>query len=94
MEAQMPEQIRVEEFEVTGEKLIETIKEIVKGGNVRRVGVRNREGETVFEFPLTAGVVGAIILPRLVALSAIAVLAARWTIVVEKVVEAGEAVEA
>ena len=90
----MPEQIRVEEFEVTGEKLIETVKEIVRGGNVRRVGIRNREGETVFEFPLTAGVVGALILPRLAALSAIAVLAARWTIVVEKVVEVGEAVEA
>ena len=92
----MTEQIRVEEFEVTGEKLIETVKEIVKGGNVRRVGIRNREGEMVFEFPLTAGVVGVLILPRLAALSAIAVLAARWTIVVEKVieVEVGEVAEA
>jgi len=90
----MTEQIRVEEFEVTGEKLIETVKEIVRGGNVRRVGIRNREGEMVFEFPLTAGVVGALILPRLAALSAIAVLAARWTIVVEKVVEVGEVAEA
>jgi hypothetical protein len=90
----MAEQIRIEEFEVTGEKLIETIKEIIKGGNVRRVGVRNREGETVFEIPLTAGVVGALILPRLVALGAIAVLAAKWTIVVEKVIEAGEVAEA
>jgi hypothetical protein len=70
------------------------VKEIVRGGNVRRVGIRNREGETVFEFPLTAGVVGVLILPRLAALSAIAVLAAKWTIVVEKVVEVGEAVEA
>ena len=39
-------------------------------------------------------VVGALILPRLAALSAIAVLAAKWTIVVEKVVEVGEVAEA
>jgi hypothetical protein len=94
MEVQMSEQIRVEEFEVTGEKLIASVKEIVHGGNVRRVGIRNREGETVIEFPLTAGVVGALILPRLAALGAIAALAARWTIVVERVVQAEEVAEA
>ena len=90
----MTEQIRVEEFEVTGEKLIDAVKDILHGGNVRRVGIRNRAGETVMEFPLTAGVVGALILPRLAAIGAIAALAAKWTIVVEKVVEVGEVAEA
>ncbi len=90
----MTEQIRVEEFEVTGEKLIESVKNIVRGGNVRRIGIRNRDGETIIEFPLTAGVVGALILPRLAAIGAIAALAVRWTIVVEKVVEVGEVAEA
>ncbi|HYW68827.1 MAG TPA: DUF4342 domain-containing protein [bacterium] len=90
----MSEQVRIEELEVTGEKLIETVKEIFHGGNIRRIGIRNRDGETVMEFPLTAGVVGALILPRLAALGAIAALAARWTIVVERIVEVGEVAEA
>lgn len=90
----MTQQVRIEEFEVTGEKLIETVKEIFRNGNIRRIGIRNREGETVMEFPLTAGVVGALILPRLAALGAIAALAARWTIVVEKIVEVEEVAEA
>ena len=86
----MSENVRVEEFEVTGDKLIATVKEIVRQGNIRRVGIKNEKGESLIEFPLTLGVAGALILPTLAAIGAIAALVTKCTIVVEKVVEADE----
>lgn len=89
----MAEQVRIEEFEVTGEKLIQTVKEIVRGGNIRRLAIKNTDGETIMEFPLTLGVVGALILPKLAAIGAVAALVTKCTIAVEKVVEVDEVVE-
>ncbi len=87
----MSEKTRVEEFEVTGEKLIETVKQIVRGGNIRRVTIKSEKGESLIEFPLTLGVAGALILPQLAAVGAIAALVTKCSIVVEKIVEADEA---
>jgi hypothetical protein len=79
--------IRIEEFKVNGEALIAKVKEIVHEGNIRRISIKNEDGTTVVEFPLTVGVVGAVLLPVWAAIGAIAALAVRYTIVVEKVVE-------
>ena len=73
-----------EEIQVQGNKLLTTIKNIVRAGNVRRIVVRNGEGRTVMDVPLTAGVVGAALLPVWAAIGGIAALAARYTIVVER----------
>jgi hypothetical protein len=91
METHMSEKIRVEEFEVTGEKLVATVKQIIRGGNIRRVTIRNEKGESLIEFPLTLGVAGALILPQLAAVGAIAALVTKCSIVVEKVIEEDEA---
>ena len=87
----MSDNIRVEEFEVTGEKLIETVKEVVRQGNIRRVSIKSEKGATLIEFPLTLGVAGALILTQLAAVGAIAALVTKCSIVVEKVIEEGEA---
>lgn len=87
----MSDNIRVEEFEVTGEKLIATVKEIVRQGNIRRVIIKSEGGESLIEFPLTLGVAGALILTQLAAIGAIAALVTKCSIVVEKVVEEDEA---
>jgi len=76
---------RTEEFKVSGEKLLEQVKEIVHQGNVRRVTIKDKDGVTLFEIPLTAGVVGAVLLPVWAAIGAIAALAASYTITVELV---------
>ena len=81
------ERVRTEELRIDGERLVSTVKEIVRQGNVRRVTVRNRDGETVFELPLTLGVVGALLLPTLTALGAVAALLTECTIVVERIVD-------
>ena len=80
-----PKKPRVEEFEISGDQLLAKIKEIVHGGNIRRITVKNAEGETLIEIPLTLGVVGAVLLPVWAALGAIAALVVRLKIVVEKI---------
>lgn len=77
-------QMHTEEHRVSGERLVAKVKELIHEGNVRRVIVRNDDGHTIMEIPLTLGVVGAVLLPALVALGAIAALASDYTLVVEK----------
>lgn len=79
------EKVRTEEFRVNGEELIAKIKNLLKEGNIRKVIIKDREGKTVFEIPLTFGVVGALIAPQLAAVGAIAALLTEATVVVEKV---------
>lgn len=82
--------VRKEEFEVSGDVVVAKIKELVREGNVRRITIKNEEGRTLIEIPLTIGVVGAVLLPVWAALGAIAALVANLTIVVEKVERAPE----
>lgn len=79
-----PENFRTEEFRVNGEELLARIKELVHEGNVRRVVIKSKEGATFMEIPLTIGVVGALLVPTLAAVGALAALVAEATVVVEK----------
>jgi len=81
------EKVRKEEFVISGEKLVSTVKKLVRQGNIRRVTIKNKEGKTLVEIPLTFGVVGAVLLPTLAAIGAIAALVTECTIVVEKIEE-------
>jgi hypothetical protein len=80
----MEENFKKEEFKVSGEDVLKKVKELVKAGNVRRIIIKNEEGKTLVEFPLTIGVVGAALLPVWAAIGAVAALVANCTIVVEK----------
>jgi hypothetical protein len=79
------ETIREEEFQVNGDQLVAKVKEIVHEGNIRRIIIKDEEGLTLIEVPLTLGVVGAVLLPVWAAIGAIAALAANLTIVVERI---------
>jgi hypothetical protein len=79
------EKIRTEEYSVRGDDLIAKVKEIAHEGNIRRIIIKDDEGKTLIEIPLTLGVIGAILLPVWAAIGAIAALAANFTLVVEKV---------
>lgn len=78
------EKVWTEEFEVSGELLVAKIKELVDEGNVRRIIIKNEEGKSLIDVPLTLGVVGALIAPQLAAIGAIAALVTKGTIIVEK----------
>ena len=76
---------RTEEFHVQGDMLVAKIKELAHEGNIRRIVIKNEEGKTLIDIPLTFGVVGALLVPQLAALGAIAALVTHGTIVIEKV---------
>ncbi|MBI5950857.1 MAG: DUF4342 domain-containing protein [Chloroflexi bacterium] len=80
----MSENYRTEEFKVEGEKVISKIKELFHEGNIRRVIIKDKEGKTLIEIPMTLGVVGALIAPQLAAIGAIAALLTEATVVVER----------
>ena len=73
-----------EEFKVNGEDLLAKVKEIIREGNARRLIIKEKDGKTIIEIPLTAGVVGIVIAPVLAAVGAIAALVTECTILVER----------
>ncbi len=86
--SRMPEErIRTEEFAISGEKLVATVKKLVHQGNIRRITIKNKEGKSLIEIPLTIGIVGVLLVPTLAAIGAIAALVTECTIVVEKIEE-------
>ncbi len=76
--------VHTEEFRVNGEQLLAKVKELLHEGNIRRVIIKDKDGKTLVEFPMTFGVVGALLAPSLAALGAVAALVGEATIVVEK----------
>ena len=74
---------RTEEFKVSGANLKAKLKEVIRKGTVRRVVIKNAQGRTVLDIPLTAGLLGAALLPFWAAVGGIAALASDYTIMVE-----------
>ena len=73
-----------ETFNIKGEDLVKKVKELVHEGNIRRIIIKDKNGKILVEFPLTFGVVGALIAPALAAIGAIAALVSECSIVVER----------
>lgn len=77
-----------EEFEVTSDRVVAKVKELIREGNVRRIIIKNERGKVLLEFPLLLGVAGAVLLHVWAALAVIAALVANLTITVERQVDA------
>ena len=73
-----------ERCRVSGDMVIAKIKELLHEGNVRHVVIKNEEGRTLIEFPVSIGVVGALLLPVWAAIGAIAAIVTDCTIEVER----------
>jgi hypothetical protein len=72
------------EAEGTGvQALFDKVEELVRQGNVRRIVVTGRDGRTVLDLPINAGVIAAFIAPMLTAAGAALALAGGWHITVE-----------
>ena len=80
----MSENTHTEEFKIDGEKLIAKIKELIHEGKIRKIIIKDKEGKTLMEIPMTFGVVGVLLAPQLAAIGAIAALVTEATLVVEK----------
>jgi hypothetical protein len=72
-----------ESIKAEGSGVLDKLKDLVHQGNIRRVRVRQGE-RTIAEFPLTAGVVGAVLAPMLAAIGAVVALAKDCTIEIQR----------
>lgn len=70
----------VETERLTGTSLIDRVKELIHEGNVRRIIIKNDEGDVIVELPVTVGVIGVVFAPALAAVGAIAALLSSCTI--------------
>lgn len=74
-----------ETIRVSGDNLLKTVKDLIAEGNVRHITIKDKDEKTIIEFPLTLGVVGAMFLPVLAAVGAIAALIGECTISVDRI---------
>src|SRR5689334_297647 len=79
-----------EQFKVHANELGDKVRELVKEGNVRRIIIKDEQGHTFMEIPLTVATVGVVLAPILAAVGAIATLVAHFHIVVERTRPAGD----
>jgi len=75
---------RTETFKLDGGEVLDKIKDLIHQGNIRRIILKNEAGKTLIEIPLTLGLVGAALLPVFAAVGALAAVATRMVIVVER----------
>ena len=71
-------------FKVAGKDLADKIRELIHEGNVRRIIIKDEQGHTFLEIPLTVAAIGVVAAPVLAAVGAIATLVAKFEIVVER----------
>jgi Domain of unknown function (DUF4342) len=73
-----------ESFKLNGESLLRKVKELIAEGNVRKISIHDKTDKEIMSFPLTIGVVGAVFLPVLAAIGALAALIGECSIQVER----------
>jgi hypothetical protein len=73
-----------ESFKINGENLLKKVKEIIEEGNVRKITIHDKAGKELMSFPLTIGVVGALVAPVFAAIGAVAALVGECSITVER----------
>jgi hypothetical protein len=80
----MERKVVEEQIHVAASSLLETVKKLVHEGNVRRIVIRNAEGRTLLDMPVTAGVAGVVLLPFFTMVAGLVALFKEFTIVVER----------
>ena len=88
METDTKEKVTAEEFKISGDVLVTKIKELIAQGNVRRIIIKNEEGHTLIEIPMTVGVIGGVVsaalFPVVAAVGVIGAMVAHLTVVIER----------
>ena len=73
-----------EEIDVMGSNLVDKVKELIHEGHVQRIIIKNEQEHTLVEIPVTLAVIGVVAAPVLAAVSAIAGIVTKCTLVVER----------
>lgn len=73
-----------EKVSATVDEIIAKVEELIKDGNLRRVIIRDHDGETFIEIPVIFGAIVAIAAPFVTAIGVIAGYAANFTVEIIK----------
>ena len=73
-----------ERYKVAGDKVVAKLKELLHAGNIRHIVIKNEDGKTLIEIPVTIGVAGALLVPVWAAVGAVAAVVTNCTIEVER----------
>ena len=73
-----------ESFRVHANELGDKVREVIREGNVRRIIIKDVQGHTFLEIPVSVAAVGLVLAPVLAALGAIATVVAHFEVVVER----------
>lgn len=87
-EAKTTEQVTVEEFKISGDALVTMVKDLLHQGNIRRISIKDDNGHTLIEIPMTVGIIGGtigtILFPVVAAVGVIGAMVAHLTVVIER----------
>jgi hypothetical protein len=74
-----------EAFEPDQQEIImETVKQLIKEGNARRIMIVDDYGTVLHEISLTSGIVGAVLFPSIASLVGLAAMAGRRKIIIQR----------
>jgi hypothetical protein len=76
-----------DELKVSGKQIVDTAKQAVHAGNVRRLVIRNSRGETFASMSLTVSLVIALLFPWLVVVGIVALLVTNASVTIERMPE-------
>jgi adenine-specific DNA methylase len=74
---------KIEQIEVSGNKLVEKIKKLLHEGNITKLTIK-REGEVILNIPVNFGIAAVVLSPFLSVIAGIAAVASSCTIVIER----------
>ena len=81
----------LEELEVAGDELVDTVSQLIYESNVRRVSIKDKEGRNLLDIPVWLAAVGGmtavVAAPIMAAVGAIAGLLTGCTLEIEREVE-------
>lgn len=83
IEEEMEKNTWTEQIHVTGTEVVDKLREIIRNGNVSRIKIKKDE-YLIVDIPVTAGAVGAVLMPYITALGAAAAFVSKCTIEIER----------
>jgi hypothetical protein len=75
---------KIQEIKVMGKDLVEQVKTLIHEGNVRRIVIKDDNGNTYVEIPVSVAAISVVVAPVLAVVGALAAMAAKFTVVVER----------
>ena len=82
-----------ETFDLHGKNLVDKVKELIEEGNITSISISDKHGKELVHFPLTIGVVAAVVAPVLAAIGALAIFVGECSLTVEREVADDEVIK-